>query len=481
MQTIIIRDFDHWRSTARGCIAAGIAPPHVRMFDDTGQQSLFAESEDLPAAPADSGPFRVPPRFLSLAECLSCHRSADRWNLLYRTLWRIVNEHPQLLQLETDADVLQLTRMEKQIRRDTHKMKAFVRFRRVENGGVEHFIAWHEPDHRIVRRVAPFFSRRFASMNWTILTPDESVSWDQQQLTYGPGLSKSDAPQSDQLEELWRTYYANIFNPARVKVKMMKSEMPVRFWKNLPEAEIIDELLASAPQRVEQMIAKHEGFAETAADLITSRLQPPLTLPALQQLAQECTACSLHCNATQTVFGHGPADAEIVILGEQPGDQEDLTGVPFAGPAGELLREAATAVGLNLAECYITNVVKHFKFRLIEDQQDGPEPRGQRRLHQKPDAREIRACRPWFEAEFSCLARARVLICLGSTALAAVAGPGQRLQEQRGRIFSTAAFEKTTATWHPAAILRTPESLLRQQRMEQFIGDLRTAASLTNR
>lgn len=479
MQTISITDYAHWREIVRGLIHSEISPQHVQLLEANGQQSLFGDA-DLPsptAAQTRSTTFRVPPKFLSLAETIACHRSGSRWNLLYRTLWRILHEHRSLLEIETDDDVLQLTKMEKQIRRDAHKMKAFVRFRRVEQGGEEFFIAWHQPDHRILRRVAPFFSRRFKGMNWTILTPDESVSWDQTSLTWGQGVPRHEAPAFDQLEDLWRTYYANIFNPARVKVKMMKSEMPVRFWKTLPEAEIIAALLADAPRRVDEMVDKHEGFAETAADLITARLTPPLTLSALRELARECTACSLHCDATQTVFGIGPEQARIVLLGEQPGDQEDLAGKSFVGPAGELLQEAAEAAGLRLSECYVTNVVKHFKFKLTEAPALGRQPRGKRRLHQKPDAREIRACRPWFEAELSCLPEAQVLICLGATALNAVAGPGTRIHDRRGRIFSTRHSQQTIATWHPAAILRSPDTI-RDTKRQQLIDDLKLAVDI---
>ena len=138
--------------------------------------------------------------------------------------------------------------MQKAVTRDVHKMKAFVRFRRVESSDdSENYIAWHRPDHRIVRLAAPFFARRFKGMNWTILTPDESVTWDQNDLHYGPGVPASEAPDDDVLEELWKTYYASIFNPARVKVATMKREMPVRHWPTLPEAELIEELLQQAP------------------------------------------------------------------------------------------------------------------------------------------------------------------------------------------------------------------------------------------
>ena len=178
MRTIPIDDFDDWRSVARGLIASNAPPAEIQLVENDGQQSLFATGADNYAKDTNTSSFRVPREFISLAKTIGYHRNANRWNLLYRTLWRLKNEQPHLLEIETDADVHRLSTMEKQVRRDVHKMKAFVRFRKVEREGKVFFVAWHQPDHRIVRRVAPFFSRRFAGMNWTILTPDESVTWD---------------------------------------------------------------------------------------------------------------------------------------------------------------------------------------------------------------------------------------------------------------------------------------------------------------
>ena len=329
MRSRKVLNFENWRTEARELILANISPEEIRLTENDGQQSLFgddfddAESEDKKTTAPTS--FTVPKAFMALAETVSYHRNAERWNLLYRSLWRLTHDQPHLLDITTDDDVYQMTRMEKQVRRDAHKMKAFVRFRRVIRDDTEHFIAWHRPDHRIVRKVAPFFSRRFKGMNWTILTPHESVVWNQEELVYGPGVPRSEAPQADELEDLWKTYYRSIFNPARVKVKMMKSEMPVRYWDTMPEAEIIADLLHEAPTRVETMIEQHEGFSKTAADFFTIADSESLTMSDLKQKSSRCEACDLFKDATQTVFGIGPVDAKIVILGEQPGDQEDLT------------------------------------------------------------------------------------------------------------------------------------------------------------
>ena len=323
------------------------------------------------------------------------------------------------------------------------------------------------------------------------MTPDESVVWDQTQLIYGKGLPRTAAPDSDELEDLWKTYYANIFNPARVKVKMMKSEMPVRYWSTLPEAEIIADLLADAPRRVEEMIKSHEGFVETAQAFIPLPLdsdrnaqatpEPP-SLSVLRDAAAACKACDLYSDATQVVFGTGPANARIVIVGEQPGDQEDLAGQPFIGPAGQVLNKALAAAGINRDEIYLTNIVKHFKHKVTSPEVTSSEvtssagqSRGKRRLHQKPNAREVRCCRPWFDAEWANLSEATVLICLGATSANAIITPGFKITKQRGQWYPTDYCDRTIASWHPSAILRSVDQASSEQKFQQLVTDLELA------
>ncbi len=303
-------------------------------------------------------------------------------------------------------------------------------------------------------------------MHWTILTPDESVSWNQSELTYFEGVDRSAAPDSDQLEDLWRTYYANIFNPARIKLKAMKAEMPTRHWSTLPETTIIEQMLQEAPQRVQTMIERSEGFARTAQDFIPSG-PTQATLDELGKAARACRACDLHCHATQVVFGQGPATARIVLVGEQPGDMEDLAGQPFVGPAGDVLNRALAAAGIAREQLYITNVVKHFKF----------ERSGKRRLHKRPDAREIRACRPWFEAEWAQL-KASALVCLGATPATALINPGFRIQQQRGQWVASRYCPHTLATWHPSSILRLPDPQRSEARFNELVADLKLVAAL---
>ncbi len=246
MHWIPVDHFQQWREAARRLITAAVPPEEINWISG-GQPNLFGSEGDAaeraalesaaaePPAPA----FTVPSQFIELARHVASHRDPNRWELLYRALWRLKHAEPHLLEIVTDSDVRRLMLMQKAVTRDLHKMKAFVRFRKAVLGDEEVFIAWHRPDHRIVRLAAPFFARRFNGMNWSILTPDESASWDQQKLHYGPGATVADAPDSDALENLWRTYYASIFNPARVKVAAMKREMPLRHWPTLPETSLI--------------------------------------------------------------------------------------------------------------------------------------------------------------------------------------------------------------------------------------------------
>ncbi len=200
---------------------------------------------------------------------------------------------------------------------------------------------------------------------------------------------------------------------------------------------------------------------ETAAPLVPARP----TLPSLRRAAAGCRACDLWRRGTQTVFGEGERTAEIVLVGEQPGDSEDLAGRPFVGPAGRLLDRALEAAGIDRADAYVTNVVKHFKW----------EPRGKRRIHEKPNRDEIEACRPWLDAEIAVL-RPRAVVCLGATAAQALLGRDFKVTRHRGEILATPLAPLAMATVHPSSILRAPDEEARRAEMLRFVEDLRTLA-----
>jgi uracil-DNA glycosylase len=191
-------------------------------------------------------------------------------------------------------------------------------------------------------------------------------------------------------------------------------------------------------------------------------IPPKRTIEELEKAAKDCKACDLWKRATQTVFGEGEADARILFVGEQPGNQEDLEGKPFVGPAGKLLDTALLEAGIDRRKAYVTNAVKHFKW----------EPRGKRRIHKKPNAAEIAACRPWLEAEIGAL-RPKVIVCLGATAAQALLGRDFRVTQHRGEFLKSPLASFVMATVHPSSILRAPDDETRDDEMKRFISDLK--------
>ena len=243
---------------------------------------------DASVAPATT---HVPREFLQLASAVACHRDASRWDDLYRVLWRLTHGEPRLLDVATDPDVHRLSVMERAVSRAAHKMKAFVRFRAVSGATAQEdtrYVAWFEPAQSVVERVAPFFARRFASMRWSILTPSRCVHWDRDALHFTDGLPRSAAPSDDVLEELWRTYYAHIFNPARLNLDAMRAEMPQRYWVDLPEARLVRELTREAPRRVAVMLAQSQAPAEPMPDDARATSEVGLTRSRARWSAERC-------------------------------------------------------------------------------------------------------------------------------------------------------------------------------------------------
>lgn len=277
--------FDAWRTAARRLLADGVPPERIA-WEAAGAGALAGavqpSFDGLGSAGAGgrvpAGDPRVSRRFLLLARMVACHRDPERWALLYRALWRHAAGEPHLPSLVTDPDVYPLIIMARSVRRAAHKMKAFVRFREVVEDGRSAYVAWFEPAHPVLEATAPFFVRRFRSMRWSILTPDRCAHWDGQTLRFTPGATRAAAPTGDQLEELWRAYYAHIFNPARLNRRAMQAEMPRRYWANLPEAELIDGLARGAPRRVAEMLSQ----SLAAPEAVPEDCRPATPLPALR-------------------------------------------------------------------------------------------------------------------------------------------------------------------------------------------------------
>ncbi len=469
-------NFASWREAARGLLAGNV-PPHDVLWEAAG--GLF-EAPVVSEAPAMT--LKVPTAFVEMAETVACHCDPSRWALLYRILWRVTRGGERhLLSIASDADMAKARTLEKNVRREIHKMHAFVRFKLIDTDvatGRERYAAWFEPDHFIVEAGTPFFRKRFANMDWSIFTPKGCAHWNGELLTFTPGISENPVENPDALEAAWRVYYRSIFNPARVKVKAMQAEMPKRYWKNLPEAGLIEELIETSRERVKSM---HEetlrpekpapnnaylGKLREMSEVKPCRYPPDrgLSLAELATASATCRACPLWEHATGTVFGEGPRDARIMVVGEQPGDREDVAGKPFVGPAGKLLDQALAEAGLDRATMYLTNAVKHFKWT----------PQGKHRLHQKPDAGEIDACRPWVLAELKQVAP-DVLILLGATAARSLLGKPVAVTKMCGIIDAPQLAPRVILTVHPSYLLRLPDPAAKAEEYARFVEDLKLA------
>ncbi|MBC7939742.1 MAG: UdgX family uracil-DNA binding protein [Chitinophagaceae bacterium] len=485
MQCVVLAgevDVDGFRAAARRLLQQAVDPDAVEWtVAGSASPSLLASAAPPPAQGSDTqqavdpnrdGP-RVPAEFIAMCNDVLQHADPGRFQRLYRLLWRLQRE-PALRHDALDPGLAKARQMAQTVRREQHKMKAFVRFREVAEPGATAddpplHVAWFEPAHHVVEAVAPFFMRRFAGMRFAILTPERCVHWDGRALTLAAGADRNQAPPADAGEALWLTYYASIFNPARLKLRAMEKEMPRRYWTNLPEARLIGGLAASAHERSARMVEREAqptarrlpavrlatsgpGHGDTVlaahlghgnADTDTDIDPGGADLQATRDAVNACRECPLGALATQAVFGEGPPGAALMLVGEQPGDQEDLQGRPFVGPAGQLMARAMAQLGWPREAVYITNAVKHFKY----------EPRGKRRIHKSPAQREADACLHWLESEIAMVAP-QAIVALGATAARQLLGRPVAMMRERGQWLARADGVPVLVTLHPSALLR---------------------------
>jgi len=426
-------DFEAWRDRARALMQCGISPDQVEWSEPGGSGSLFGQAgAELPVPDATAPWVRTSRAFIELAQNATLHSDLDRFAVLYRLLWRLQGD-PGVMEDRADRDVRRIDELARNVRRDIHKMCAFVRFRSVEDEEGERYVAWFEPEHHILRANAGFFVRRFTQMRWSILTPKGSLHWDGETLGEGPPAQRSDAPAGDPAEALWRKYYASIFNPARLKVGAMLKEMPRKYWKNMPETALIPELVAGAQARESAMV--EAGTVDYG--------ERPKSLAGIDEAIHACRRCPIGFLDNTAVMGEGPRKAELMIVGEQPGDQEDLAGRPFVGPAGKVLDAHLERAGIDRRQVYLTNAVKHFKYV----------PRGKRRLHQSPTAKEIDICRWWLEGERA-IVKPKLLLALGSSAARGLLGKTVSISKVRGQPHALEDGSELWVTVHPSYLLR---------------------------
>jgi uracil-DNA glycosylase len=462
-------DLTGFRQALRALILCD-TPPRLITWRPHSEPELFGNRMP-PNFGEASKPIILPRAVGKLIETVVCHSDPEKYALLYDLVWRMkkpVNPEPTLMAIPTDPLVARLSLMAKSVARDIHKMHAFVRFREAgDQTGAERFIAWFEPEHYIVESTAQFFVDRFTSMDWTILTPKGSLWWDKKELCVGPPARQSDAPEEDAFELHWRTYYESTFNPARTNLTVMKQHMPRKYWKNMSETRAIPGLVATAASRVEEMIEKEAAMPtkrnpDKAVALMED--QAPKSLAELNRIIKRSDPFIE--GSDKAVLGEGPLNPKIAFVGEQPGDQEDLQGRPFVGPAGKLFDKALEEAGIDRTKAYITNAVKHFKYV----------QRGKHRLHQTPTAAEVKRYRWWLERELD-FVRPDLVVGLGATAVHALAGHQMPIGKNRGP--AELDGRKAYITVHPSFLLRVSDEA-REKEYEAFVADLKRIRRLAS-
>jgi probable DNA metabolism protein len=462
-------DLQGFRQALRMLIWSNI--PHTQNSWTTSPEPDLFGGGQLPSAYGSAGkPIILPRPVGDLIRLVVCHNDPQKYALLYELVRRMKNPgdpEPHLYRVASDQLVSKLNDMAKCVRRDLHKMHAFLRFREVNDPAMgPRFVAWFEPEHYIIEETAQFFIDRFNSLDWTILTPKGSLWWDRKELSIGCPGSRADAPEADAFEIGWRTYYESTFNPARTNLNLMRQHMPKKYWRNLPETRAIAQLVHAAASRVDKMIEREtlppiRRTPQKTIDALTE--QGPKSLAELNELIEKSDP--FVPGSDKAVLGEGPLSPAIAFVGEQPGDQEDLQGRPFVGPAGQLFDKALDEAGIERRKAYITNAVKHFKFL----------PRGKRRIHQSPTAGEIKHYRWWLLKELE-FVQPRLVVALGASATHAVEGRALTIGGHRGahRFGNQSGY----ITVHPSSLLRLPDEGDRQREFETFVSDLKRIRAL---
>ena len=438
--------FEGWRAAARALRAAGVSPDGV---------AWTVKADATPCRAEGEGAFSVPRAFVNLARDAALHRNPERFDLMYRVLWRL-GEAPRLMS-SGDAEVGRLAALAREVGRAVQQTQAFAAFEPMAAGGGPVAVAVCAPAHRVAERAAPFFVKRFQGAPFALLTPDVCVGWDGRRLVRAPGIETApcDAPRAAQaLREL---------GLGSLMADGSGGEEPTMPRVRKPEAPDVAErpgpLMPDPSRRAVRgaLRGERDGAFGTGA---------PRSLDEVCAGVDACRRCDLwRCG--QGVAGEGPSTARLMLVGEQPGDQEDLAGRPFVGPAGAMLDGALAAAGTPRDAVFVTNAVKHFKHEM----------RGKRRLHKTPDAGEVRACRWWLDAERR-IVTPKVIVALGATAALGVFGRPMAITRARGQALDLPEGVTGLVTWHPAYLLRTPDPAAKAAAYEAFVNDLTLAWGL---
>jgi uracil-DNA glycosylase len=453
-------DLQGFRETLRVMALCSI-PPEQITWTARSEPDLFG-NRDQAAYGAAGRPIILPRRAAELIELVVCHRDPEKYARLYELVWRMKrpkDPEPRLYESLGDPLVHRLNGMAESVSRDIHRMQVSLRFRQVNDPAVgDRFIAWFDPEHFIVEHTAQFFIDRFGSIDWTILTPMGSLRWNKKDLLIGP---RAAGPAPDAVEIGWRPYRESAFNPARTNIQANHQLAPKVHRHGMPEPQTVPDKIRTQSLRVEE-VSKREAEmpARRKLDEATAVVtrEAPKSLAELNRMIQASEPFVE--GSDKAVLGEGPMHPAIAFVGEQPGDQEDLQGRPFVGPAGKLLDRAMEEAGIERKKTYVTNAVKHFKFV----------QRGKRRLHQSPTAGEIKHYRWWLEKELD-LVQPRLVVGLGATAVHALAGKSTPVGKNRG----PAEFGERRGyiTVHPSYLLRLPDAESKQREYAAFVKDLR--------
>jgi uracil-DNA glycosylase len=420
-------DWNGGRAAARALVLGGIAPDAVRW-------QVGGAGDALPVA---EGTFGLSRALVDLAALAIQACDPDRFALLYRLIWR-AHGGERVLELADDPDAAAARTLAFAVRAEAHRMRTHLRFLPLADPGGPRHLGWYAPAHHVLEANAQLLARRFADLRWSILTPELGAHWDGSALSFGAGLSPPDDDAA--LASAWQRDGAALLAQAHPGTAIPPAEA-------LDEAPRPPDLPAIGPVVLGTVVDR--GLAEAA------------------QEAAACHRCPLWEPATQTVFGEGPAGARILFIGEQPGDQEDVIGRPFVGPAGQMLDRALEEARIDRRTIYITNAVKHFKFIR----------RGTRRIHERPEAGEMKACSFWLDVERVRIAP-KLVVLMGATAARTVLGRAVTIGRERGRPFALSPTETGFVTVHPSFLLRLPDEDSRAREYRAFVADLRAAAAL---